>query len=204
MNYLNIIWKILSNKLTLLAIIAGLVYLSYYFSKRTKEVLITTEVVRVDTVTVESQINEITLSTYKRMNDEKTKAIKKLQEELGIRNSELKEAQRIIAEIRDSVYGRVDTVLIKQDSLHLEYHDDWTNIEAQGRLSKPDSILVTYSTDANLTAITHTAYKPAKTKFGKWWYRLWKVGKHEDITIRSDNPNLEIKSVEILKIKDNE
>lgn len=166
--------------------------------------------IQLDSAIYKNEVSEVNLRIWKMMNDSNSLVIKHLQDSLKIKDKDLKNAGRIIAELRAkelpvTTYIKADTIIqdsiiyVHVDSLDFKYRDEWTAIDVYGDL---DSLKLDYSVDADLSVIQHTAYKPAKTKFGRWWYRLWKVGKHEEVTIQSDNPNMKIDEIKWVKLKD--
>lgn len=194
------LYKIISSKLFLIVIILSLFFVINRLYNHPREVYIDQFIEKIDTVYIKSQVNTISIDTYKKMRDSLTVKIKSLQSELKIKNKNLTGASQIISNISDTVIARIDTVLINNnDSIHFTYKDDFTYIEANGKFSDSDSLNVIYNTSANLTAISYYEYKDAKTKLGRWWNRLFKIGKHEVIKMKSDNPHLDIKSTQILK-----
>lgn len=190
-----------------LIIILLLILTTLVIIKKPKEILVETEIITVDTVTVEDWTNKVSISTYESMEDELTKKLRSVQNKLNIRSKDLNEALRINAELKSQGYGKVDTITYIEvdtikvvDYIELSYSDEFTEIGVKGHVTSPDSIEFSFSTDASLSMIEHTKYKQGKYKLSRWWYRLWKVGKHDVITIESDNPALKIQDIKHIQL----
>jgi len=208
----RLILKFIFSKYFAWILCTGLISLLYYnySNPKIKEVLIQPEdVTQIDSCTYQATVESVTKDTYNKMHDSLITKIKDLQSKLKIKTKDIHTAAGINASTSDSVVGHLtmpetsDTVLKPlSDSLVIDYNDPWTYIHAEGRLSKPDSILINYKVNSNLSIITHTSYKPAKTALGRWWNRLWRRGKHETYTVEAENPNLQIKQLEVIKLSE--
>lgn len=163
---------------------------------------------RIDSLTYENEMSVISIKYWKQMNDSNSMRIKELQKKLDIKDKDLNSAGRIIASLKDTNELlrntiKADTLYVDSliyvhvDSLSYSYNDQWTSITVTGDL---DSLRFSYESSTNLDVITYIGYKPSSTKFGRWWNRLWKRGKHESVVIESDNPHLEINQIKWTKI----
>ena len=147
----------------------GLVSLLYYnySHPKVKEVLIQpSDVNQVDSCTYQSTVETVTKDTYDKMHDSLITKIKNLQSELKIKTKDIHSAIGVGADISDSVVGHLElpetpepVLTPLSDSLVINYNDPWTYIHAEGRLSKPDSILINYKVISFLSL---------------QFYRLWK------------------------------
>lgn len=216
---MEILFKFLKSRIGpwMLVILIGFICYYQFTHPKVKEILIQPDVTElIDSITTQVEANTVSISTYNKMQDSLTLRIKNLQSDLKIKNKDLKSAAGIISALKDTIenakftytpYVPSDSSEVVPpliDSFAINYTDKWTYIHAEGRVLEPDSVKVEYSMNADLTLIDATTYKPAKTAFGRWWNRLWKIGKRNTYTIRSENPNLQIEQVEVIKIKSDE
>lgn len=215
---MEILFKFMKSKIGLWTLIVALVATIIYqiSHPKVKEILIQPQIIeQIDSTTTQKEVDIVSISTYKKMQDSLTLRIKSLQSDLKIKNKDLNSAAGIIAGLKDTIENAKFsyTEFIPNDSTKIpplidrfaiNYTDKWTYIHAEGKVLEPDSVKIEYSINADLTLIDAVTYKPAKTKLGRWWNRLWKLGKRNTYTIKSENPNLQIKQLEVIKLKSNE
>lgn len=202
------------SKIRILLIIASILlplYLGYKLGKSHDSINFEDQAT-IDSLVASNRASEISLSTYRMMNDKLSRDIKDTQKMLNIKDRDLRSANRIIARLRSKVVGkgtvtRIDTITKDSvtyycDSINLAYKDAFTDISVHANTCRLDSVTFDYSMNTSMTIISHTQYRKGNWFFTRFWNRLWKLGKHTKYSIVTDNPNIRIDSIKSIIINE--
>lgn len=175
---------------------------------------------KIDSFTYIAKVNVVKEATYKRMNDSLTLELKNIQEKLDISDKQLKEAIRIKGKVANEGTANNTTItsapnpnsttlpsdstnlLSKEsecDSIKSYFDNGFDRIEFKMNTCNPDGAKFKYEVNTDVSVLLATTYKPAKTKFGKWWNKLWKRQPEESIFVVPDNPNSKIGKVKAIR-----